>query len=42
MSKILQFSQADKIELGMHVPVAPKMGQSLVNFLMGSADEEEL
>jgi hypothetical protein len=38
MSKILQFSEQEKTELGMLQTTTPKMSQSLVNFLMGDDD----
>ena len=41
MSKILLFDEKEKNELGLNKVHAPKMGLSLVNFLMGGGDEED-
>ena len=37
MSNMLKFSEEEKLELGL-VKKQPKMGESLVSFLMGDSD----
>jgi len=38
MSKILQFSDSDKLELGLIQPERQRMRDSLMNFLLGDKD----
>jgi hypothetical protein len=38
MGKVLQFSEQEKMELGMLQPDTPRMSTSLVSFLMGDDD----
>ena len=38
MSKMLQFSEQEKVDLGLVQPERQKMRESLVNFLLGDSD----
>lgn len=38
MSNMLEFSEQEKLELGLIQPQKPKMRESLVNFLLGDND----
>lgn len=38
MSKMLQFNEQEKLELGLVQPERQKMRESLVNFLLGDSD----